>query len=121
MERRSFAARETVVRKGDPADELFLVVRGGLSVVSESPDGRQRRLATLSPGVGFGEPSIVEGAVRTASVRADRSSVCWVLKRATFESLDSSYPTLKIRLLENLLRSATSTFNRLSVEATAGR
>jgi glutaminase len=121
MERRSFAARETVVRKGDPADELFLVVQGGLSVVAESPDGRQRRLATLSPGVGFGEPSLVEGAVRTASVRADRASVCWVLKRATFESLDTSYPTLKIRLLENLLRSATSTFSRLSVEATAER
>jgi len=121
MERRSFAPRETVVRKGDPADELFLVVRGGLSVVDELADGRPRRLATLSPGVGFGEPSLIEGAVRTASVRADRASACWVLKRATFESLDGAYPTLKIRLLENLVRSATSTFSRLSVEAAAER
>ena len=54
-------------------------------------------------------------------MRADRASVCWVLKRATFESLDSSCPTLKIRLLENLLRSATGTFSRLSVEATGER
>jgi CRP-like cAMP-binding protein len=88
MERRSFAARQTVVRKGDPADELFLVVRGGLSVVSESPDGRQRRLATLSPGVGFGEPSIVEGAGAPARC-ADRGSVCWVLAR-DLRVLDSS-------------------------------
>jgi len=43
------------------------------------------------------------------------------LQRATFDSLDGSCPTLKIRLLENLLRSATSTFSRLSVEATAER
>jgi glutaminase len=117
MERRSFVARETVFLKGDPADELFLLVQGALSVVTDLPGGRVRRLATLSPGVGFGEPSMIEGAVRTASVRADRSTVCWVLARAAFDSLDTSRPPLKIRLLENLLRSATATFGRLSLEA----
>lgn len=121
MERRSFAPRETVVRKGDPADELFLLVRGGLSVLSDLPDGRLRRLATLSPGMGFGEPSMVEGAARTAFVRADRPSVCWVLERATFDSLEASCPGLKIRLLENLLRSATTTLGRLSFEAVSER
>ena len=117
MERRSFGARETVFLKGDPADELFLIVQGALSVVADLPDGRLRRLATLSPGVGFGEPSMIDNAVRTASVSADRSSVCWVLKRKIFDSLDTSHPRLKIRLLENLLRSATATFGRLSLEA----
>jgi glutaminase len=121
MERRSLAAREMVVRKGDSADELFLLVQGGLSVLSDMGDGRLRRLSTLSPGMGFGEPAMVEGAVRTAFVRADRPSACWVLKRATFDSLDTSYPTLKIRLLENLLRSSTKTLGRLSFEVLAER
>ncbi|TFG98692.1 MAG: cyclic nucleotide-binding domain-containing protein, partial [Myxococcales bacterium] len=121
MERRSFAAREMVVRKGDPADELFLLVAGALSVLSDLADGRLRRLATLSPGMGFGEPSMVEGATRSAFVRADRPSVCWVLKRATFASLDANCPELKIRLLENLLRSATNALGRLSFEALAER
>jgi glutaminase len=119
LERRSFAAREMVVRKGDPAAELFLLVEGALSVFSDLPDGRLRRLATLSPGMGFGEPAMVEGATRTASVRADQPSVCWVLKRADLDGLDASAPVLKIRLLENLLRSATKTFDRLSFEAVA--
>jgi len=107
MERRSFSTREMMVRKGDPAEELFLLVRGGLSVLTDLPDGRLRRLATLSSGMGFGEHSMGEGAIRTAFVCADRPSVCWVLKRSTFESLDTSCPALKIRLLQNLLRSAT--------------
>jgi glutaminase len=119
LERRGFAAREMVVRKGDPAAELFLLVEGALSVFSDLPDGRLRRLATLSPGMGFGEPAMVEGATRTASVRADQPSVCWVLKRADLDGLDASAPVLKIRLLENLLRSATKTFDRLSFEAVA--
>jgi glutaminase len=121
LERRAFSARQMVVRKGDPADELFLLVSGALSVLTDFADGRMRRLSTLSPGMGFGEPSMVEGATRTAFVRADRDSVCYVLKRATFESLDAACPALKIRLLENLLRSATKTFGRLSFEAVADR
>jgi len=121
LERRSFAAREMVVRKGDPADELFLLVRGALSVISDLPDGRLRRLATLSPGMGFGEHSMLAGASRTAFVRADRPSVCWVLKRADFDALEVSSALLKIRLLENLLRSATKTLGRLSFEAVADR
>jgi glutaminase len=117
LERRHFAAREMVVRKGDPADELFLLVRGGLSVLSDLPDGRLHRLATLRPGMGFGEPAVVGASTRTAFVRADRPSVCWTLGRASFDSLEASSPALKIRLLENLLRSATGTFARLSFEA----
>ena len=68
MERRSFAARETGGAQGRPRRRAVPGRAAAASrCVSESPDGRQRRLATLSPGVGFGEPSIVEGAVRTAS------------------------------------------------------
>lgn len=121
MERRSFSTREMVVRKGEPAEELFLLVQGGLSVLSDLPDGRLRRLATLSSGMGFGEHSMAEGAVRTAFVCADRPSVCWVLKRSTFDDLDASCPALKIRLLQNLLRSATKTLGRLSFEAVSER
>ncbi len=121
MERRTYAAREMVVRKDDPADELFLLVDGALSILSDLSDGRLRRLATLSPGMGFGEASMVEGATRTAFVRADRPSVCWVLKRATFACLDASCPSLKIRLLENFLRSTTKALRRLSLESLAER
>jgi len=45
--------------------------------------------------------------------------VCWVLSRRAFDSLDLVSPELKIRLLENLLRSATQTLGRLSFEALA--
>jgi CRP-like cAMP-binding protein len=119
MERREFAPRSFVVRKGDAADALYLLVRGRLSVVADDPRGRLRRLATLSPGMGVGEPSLVDSAPRTAFVRADRASVCWVLKSASVHSLEASAPLLKIRLLENLLRSASRIVGRLTRETVA--
>lgn len=74
LERRGFAPRALVVRKGEPADELFVLVRGELSVLVDAASGRLRRLATPSPGMGFGEPFLVEHARRSAFVRADRPS-----------------------------------------------
>jgi hypothetical protein len=121
MERREFAPRQLVVRKGDPADALFLLVRGRLSVLADDPRGWLRRLSTLSPGMGFGEPAIVDSARRTAFVRADRASVCWVLERAAVHSLEASRPRLKIKLLENLLRSTSWIVERLSRETVADR
>jgi glutaminase len=121
MERRTFQPRELVVQRGQPASELFLLVQGELSVLTDTPDGRLRRLSTLAAGAAFGEPSMVEGAIRTAFVRADIPSVCWVLERSAFDSLEASNPDLKIRLLENLLRSATHTLGRLSFEVIAER
>ena len=122
MERRAFAPREIVVQPGEPARELFLVVSGALSVLLEGSDGRLRRLSTLTAGMGFGELSMVGAdATRTAFVRADDPAVCWVLGRSAFASLDTECPDLKIRMLENLLRSATQTLGRLSFEVLAER
>jgi glutaminase len=121
MKRCEFAPRQFVVRKGDPADALFLLVRGRLSVVADDQRGRLRRLSTLSPGMGFGEPAIVDSTRRTAFVRADRASVCWVLERSAVRSLDASSPKLKIKLLENLLRSTSRIVERLSRETLADR
>jgi glutaminase len=121
MERREYRARQIVVRRGEPANELFLLVHGELSVLTDTPDGHLHRLSTLAAGMAFGEQSIVEGSIRTAFVRADVASVCWVLSRSAFDSLELANPELKIRLLENLLRSATQTLGRLSFEVLAER
>ena len=62
---RRVAASETVVRQGDPGDEMFLILDG---VVAIEVDGRD--VAELGPGAVLGERSILEGGRRTATLRA---------------------------------------------------
>lgn len=116
LQRREFRARRLVVRVGDPADALYLLVKGSLSVVVDTPQGRLQRLSTLSPGMGFGEGSLVRGATRTASVRADRASVCWVLESDAYRALGAEESALKVKLLENLLRTTTHIVRRMNEE-----
>ncbi len=119
MERRDFPRGRLLVRIGEPADELFLITRGELSVLTDTSQGHLHRLSTLSAGMCFGEQFLVEDASRTAFVRADRDSTCWTLSRRAFRALVAAEPRVEGKLLESLLRSSSRIIHRLTLESTA--
>jgi Cyclic nucleotide-binding domain len=65
LERRRLAPSETLVRQGEPGDELFVVVDGVLDV---EVDGAV--VAQAGPGAVLGELAVLEGGTRTATLRA---------------------------------------------------
>jgi glutaminase len=111
-----FAPGETIVRKGEPADRIYFLVEGEVSVVTELANGELARLSTLSRGMTFGELAAVSRAPRSADVRADAASAAYALPVETFERLGESRPDLKVALLENLLANVCQTVARLTHE-----
>ena len=119
MVRESFAGGELIIRKGDPADKLYLLVRGEVSVVVVLPNGRVVRLSTLSAGMTFGELAVVDRTVRSADVRADGAAVeCWSLSMEVFDELTETQPKIKMRILDNLLRNVSRMLTRLNKAVT---
>jgi CRP-like cAMP-binding protein len=66
LERRTAAAGDLVIRRGDAGDELFLIESGRAEVRGEA----SRPIHTLGPGAHFGEIALLEGGERTADVVA---------------------------------------------------
>jgi glutaminase len=104
----SAPAGSVLIRRGDPATEIFLVTGGSLSVVAQLEDGREVRLSTVSAGMTFGEVAYVTGGSRTADVRADSEVECRTLSFATIEALAQSDPPLHGKLLRSLIRVVVS-------------
>ncbi len=119
VERRDFEPGALIVRRGDAADALYFLVKGDVSVLIELPNGGFKRLATLSPGMGFGETALIAGGVRSADVRADTTVECYALSATAFGCLEQECPALMIRLLLNLLRNSAETSQRLTAEVAA--
>jgi CRP-like cAMP-binding protein len=67
---RRFAAGEVIFSEGDAGDALFVLESGEVEVVTRAPGGAVRPLAVLGPPDGFGEMSLVDREVRSATVRA---------------------------------------------------
>lgn len=78
---RHAVAGEVVIRQGDPGSECYLIRDGELEVLDENVEA-PRRLATLRPGMLFGEAALLTGAPRNATVRVTRDAELLVLRGA---------------------------------------
>jgi glutaminase len=75
--RERFAPGQRIVGRGDPADKIYLLARGEVSVTVALAGARPLRLSTLSAGMAFGELAVILGGTRSADVVADGDVECW--------------------------------------------
>jgi hypothetical protein len=92
-------AGHAVCRQGDPGDELFLIVEGTATV---SRNGRE--VATLGPGMYFGELALLTDEPRNATVTASTDVVLLVLNRRSFRQVVDTNPSVVHKLLAGLAR-----------------
>jgi CRP/FNR family transcriptional regulator, cyclic AMP receptor protein len=100
---RRFAAGEALFREGDPANEAFLLQEGRIRLLKRVRMV-ERSLIVLKPGDLFGESALIDSAARNSTAVALSEGTALVLDRTTFRPLLEHYPSIAIRLLEQLTR-----------------
>lgn len=96
---RVFKAGERIIRAGEIADSLFFLQRGVVSI--KLPSGA--RLASLLPGMVFGEMALLEN-LRSADVFADTPSECLQVPLKAYRQFSDAYPRSGERVMANLAR-----------------
>lgn len=92
---------ETIIRQGEMGDCMYVVQSGRVEVVQVSEHGRQH-LAFLESGDFFGEMSVFEKEVRSATVRsAGESRVLKIDKRTLLRRIKED-PLLAVNLLKTM-------------------
>ena len=119
---RTFGVGETIIARGSPADQLFVIVSGKVEVclLKEDVDQRQR-LDVLSAGMSFGEMAFVDGAARSADVVAIEPVECREMSRLLFESLDGKRPGLRVKILGQIAQQLSSRLRLANTEIAALR
>jgi len=103
---RRVLAGEWLIREGDDAEDLYVVLRGRLRAVAGA-DGRTLRI--LGPGAAIGELALLTGSARSASVQAVRDSTLLQLGRGRFVELmerDSGFAAAVARELAAQLQAS---------------
>ncbi|PWJ54609.1 cAMP-binding domain of CRP or a regulatory subunit of cAMP-dependent protein kinases [Quadrisphaera granulorum] len=115
--RRTFSDGELVVRQGEPASSLFVVEAGRVMARLVSAAGDEVTLSVSGPGDVVGELGVVlEGQVRTASVRAVGDVVVRELRREDLDRLRARFPAVSDLLLK-VLAHRVDTLSRRLLEA----
>ncbi len=108
-----FAAGEQILRSGETGERLiFFIETGHVSILVPLADGAHQRIATLAPGMVFGEMVLLGHATRSASVYADVDVSCRVFDAADLERISEREPQLRITLLENIARDLANSLRR---------
>lgn len=91
------------VRRGDPSNDMYLVLAGILEVrATTKAGGAPHVIETLGTGQVFGEMSFLSNRPRTADVAAVADAEILLLTRELFERLARTAPAAANRLLMNL-------------------
>jgi CRP/FNR family cyclic AMP-dependent transcriptional regulator len=106
LEEHRISPRETVIREGDAANEMYFFIEGQLSVHKTSPDGQLYKVATLKAGEVpfFGEGAAFDTDPRSATVVSDTSCYTVKVTRGAFEWFCQKYPEHALPICLTMVR-----------------
>ncbi len=89
-----YGTREPLVTRGHAGESMFVILDGGVEVVGRTGSGSRVILAKLGPGEFFGEMSLLTGAPRNATVRAEVDSLVLEIRKKDLSPLIEANPGL---------------------------
>lgn len=98
---RLYAPGEPIVRQGEVGDCMYVVQSGEVEVV-QGTAGSEQHLAVLKSGDFFGEMSLFEHEVRSATVRARGEARVLKVDKRTLMRRMTEDPLLAFNLLQTL-------------------
>ncbi|MDB5558181.1 MAG: hypothetical protein JWQ36_1115 [Enterovirga sp.] len=99
----TYQAGDVLCRTGAPADKLWILTRGSVSV-RLAGEQAGRRIAGLGPGTSVGEMGLLDRRPRSADVVADEEVEGFILSAESFDRLLREEPHLGQSLLATIAR-----------------
>ena len=102
--RRRAGRNEQVVRAGEDAESLIVLLTGRAKVTNFDEEGREIILAWLGPGEFFGEMGLIDGSPRSASVVAVEPCELLTIGKTEFQRCMQENFQVAQKLMQILVR-----------------
>ena len=93
---------EEIIRQGNVGESMYVVQSGRVEVIQLSTNGEEQHLAFLEAGDFFGEMSVFEKEVRSATVRASGEARVLKIDKKTLLRRIREDPLLAVNLLKTM-------------------
>jgi CRP-like cAMP-binding protein len=111
--RRRTAAGEVLCREGAVGDEMYVVLRGSITL-HKAVDDVETEIGRLDSGAHFGEMALIGDAPRSATIRAATDLDYLAIDRETLMTVISAYPTVALQILRGYNERLADTTERLA-------
>lgn len=97
IEKKTYSRGEVIFRQGDPAEEMFFIVKGEVEIIHRG-DGEGKPLALLEKFDTFGELGILSGYPRSADAIAKTDICVYCIRQSDFDHFVRENPALQSEL-----------------------
>ena len=99
---REYATGQAIITQGEGGEGFFIIMNGSAEVIRERSDGTKAVVNTLGPTDFFGELTLLDDGLRTASVITTDETECLILTRWNFLAVLKEDVDMAIEILEKL-------------------
>ncbi len=96
--------KEHQVISEEHSGETFYIIKGGTMHITKNIDGRPRLLARLGVGDFFGEISLFDQGLRTATAVTLQPCTLLEISKDRFDQLIQQYPTIGVKILYAMMQ-----------------
>ncbi len=124
MREATYDAGQVIFSRGDPGNDMHLVVSGRVRLSVLTPDGRELSFAHAEPPAVFGEIAVFDGGKRSADATAVSKVQTYTLSKAAFFRLMAARPAIAesaIRFLSSRLRDADDQLEAIALHPIEAR
>jgi signal-transduction protein with cAMP-binding, CBS, and nucleotidyltransferase domain len=93
-----------IFKEGSQGEELFIVLKGAVRILTQVTDNVEKTLITLRSGGLFGEMAVITEDYRSASAQAIQDSELIIIKKSDFDQLLVSEISVAKKLLDIFVR-----------------
>ena len=114
-QQKSCAAKQLIIKEGEPSNDLYYIVSGAVTVLIEDSEGREIVLAYLNAGDFFGEIGLFDpNHHRSAFVRAKTPSNIARISYEKIKNLHNIFPDLLFYIASQMANRLCQTSRKVS-------
>jgi anti-anti-sigma factor len=97
-----YESGDMVFRFGEAGSSLFVTTDCVIDILVPLPSGQSMRVASLAPGVFFGEMALLDNHPRSADAMVKNTGSVWELTRERLTAIEHDHPQIARRIQLNL-------------------
>ncbi|MEN6393655.1 MAG: cyclic nucleotide-binding domain-containing protein [Anaerolineaceae bacterium] len=111
----------TVLEQGKPAEDIYLLVEGGVDVFFVVDQGKEFFVTEINPGEPFGISAMVEPYILTTTVRTSKPSRVIKISAKDLQNACQQDKDLAIAVYHQIAKSAIERLNATRIQLVAAR
>jgi CRP-like cAMP-binding protein len=112
-----YASGQLLFARGDPGNDIYLILKGRIRLSILSPEGRALSFLIAGPGDIFGEIAALDGGVRTADATAASETTVAMLPRSSLLKMIETRPAVAKAAVDFVCARLRATDDRLEAIA----